>query len=197
MSAENCDQTPLLNFNFLDLFDLKINPKCNDWDKFLEDFLLIRYNYFRSSFQAENVDFVSFFLNLVEGNFLVLKSDLVCESLSNMKRVLMDETIDSTRKMQEMIPDYLQVVNLGRIVIVYLIMSLYNVGVKLNNENVQKFMKIDADLDTTEKPSLRSKIMSFTHIKSMLPKDNSKIDYRGMIDAFISQNKEKNECIIF
>lgn len=193
MSTESYDQSPLLNFNFLSLFDLSISPKCNDWDRFLEDFLLFRYNYFRQSFQVDNIEFMIYFLNLVEGNFLVLKSDLVSESLLNIKRVLMDDTIENIRKLQEIIPDYLQVVNLGRIVIVYLIMSLYNVGIKLNNENIQKFMKNDADLDTTEKPMIRMKIMSFTHIKSMLPKNSSKIDYRGMVNALISKDK----CIIF
>lgn len=174
MSEESFDQTPLFNFKHLEFFGLSITNKCNEWDKYLEEFLLFRFSYFRVFFVEGNVETLAYFLNLMEGNFLVLKCDLICQSIVNMKRIISSEK-DNVTKLKELVPDYLHVVNLSRIVIIQLIQTLFNYKFKLNQDNIQKFMKHDSDLDTREDISVREKIIKYGYVKSRLPTDGSKI----------------------
>ena len=168
------NQTPLFNYSYLEYFDLKINTKCNEWDKFLEEFLLLRFVYFRDSFQKENLDFFAYFTNLLEGSFLILKSDLINDCIYNIKSELLSLNMDSI-KLQRILPEYLQIINLGRIIIVHLIKTLYSNEIKINSEIVQKFMRTDSELDLSEKPNVKNKIMSYNYIKSKMPKDSQRI----------------------
>ena len=167
-------QPPLFDFSYLEYFDLKFTSSASDWDRFLEEFLIVRYAYFRDCFQKNNINFFTFFLNLLEGNFLILKCDLINDAFCSLKRNLLSDEIDS-KKLENAIPDYLQIVNIGRIVIVHLIKTLYKAGVQLNGEIIQKYMKVDSDLDTTEKLNIKNKIMSFNYIKSKMPINDENI----------------------
>jgi hypothetical protein len=63
-------QEPLFNLSGLDFFNLSIRADNAEWDKFLEDILLLRYINFRYSFIYSNMEMVKYFLNLLEGFFL-------------------------------------------------------------------------------------------------------------------------------
>ena len=162
------DQTPLFNLNYLELFGLKINSKCNEWDKFLDDFLMLRYLTMRTAFVEGYIESFSYFLFLVEGNFLMLKCDLISQSVINIKRILCTEKDDNI-KMKLIVPDYLQLVNLGRIVFVFLIQTLYDNKVKINGEAIQKFMVLDSEIDAREKPGIKERIIKFGYVKGKMP----------------------------
>lgn len=172
--AHEFDQSPLFNFSKIEFFGLKFSNKCNDWDKFLEEFLLFRYSYFRVFYVEKNISTLAYFLNLMEGNFLIMKCDLICASIYNIKKIILSEK-DENIKFKEMMPDYIQLVNLARIVIVYLIQLLYNYKIKLNSENITKFMKHDSELDSREDPAIKEKIIKYMHIKMRLPSNGERI----------------------
>ena len=110
----------------------------------------------------------------------MLKCDLINEAMCNIKRTLSSDSSNS-KKLQDLIPDYLQVVNLGRIVIVHLIKTLYKNKINIDNDIVQKYMRVDNDLDSTEKLNIKNKIMNFNYIKAKMPKDNEKISKFNII----------------
>lgn len=63
-------QHPLFDLSYLDLFNLKIAHNNQEWDKFLDDTLLLRYSYMRICFQENNLHFFAYFLNFLEGSFM-------------------------------------------------------------------------------------------------------------------------------
>jgi hypothetical protein len=63
-------QDPLFNLKGLDFFNLSIKPENTEWDKFLEDVLLLRYINFRYAYIYKNMDMIKYYLNLLEGFFL-------------------------------------------------------------------------------------------------------------------------------
>ena len=63
-------QDPLFNLSRLDFFNLGLKPDNMEWEKFLEDMLLLRYTSFRFSFIEKNYESMLYFLTLLEGNFL-------------------------------------------------------------------------------------------------------------------------------
>jgi len=191
-------QAPLFDLSYLDLFDLKINNKnVSDWDRFLDEFLLLRFLYFRNSFQEGNIEFISYFTNLLEGSFLILKSDIINECMFNIKTILTSNEADSI-KLKKIIPDYLQIVNLGRIIIVHLIKTLYSKEIKINNNTIQKYMVSDSELDNTEKKGIKQRIMNFNYIKSHMPQGNQRIEYKTVIEDFMKKVKDEDSgCKIF
>lgn len=175
MSKQSLSQPPLFDYTYLDLFDMKINSRSsNDWDRFLEEFLIVRFLSFRQSFQNENFEFLCYFSNLLESSFIILKSDLLNNTMYNIKTILLSNDPDSI-KLNKLLIEYLHIVNFGRIVIVHLISTLFKSNVSINNEIVQKFMKSDSELDNNEKIKIRNKIMSYKYIKSHLPVGNEEI----------------------
>jgi hypothetical protein len=63
-------QDPLFNLTRLDFFNLTIKSDNLEWEKYLEDMLLLRFINFRFSHIYKNFEMMKYFLNLVEGNFL-------------------------------------------------------------------------------------------------------------------------------
>jgi hypothetical protein len=63
-------QDPLFNLSSLDFFNLSIKSDNLEWEKYLEDMLLLRFINFRFAFIYQNFEMMKYFLNLVEGNFL-------------------------------------------------------------------------------------------------------------------------------
>jgi hypothetical protein len=63
-------QEPYFNLSGIDFFNLEIKNDNNEWEKFLDDVLLLRYINFRYSFQNRNFEFLKVFANLFEGFFL-------------------------------------------------------------------------------------------------------------------------------
>lgn len=179
-------QPPLFDFKYLKYFNMSFE-NSTDWNKFLEEFLIVRYINFRSNFQKENLYYIAFFANLIEGNFLMFKCDIINEAICNMKRTLSSDDI-SLKKMQSLTVDYLQIVNFGRIVIIQLIKNLFKNKINISNTMIQKYMSIESDLDSSEKLNIRNKIMSFEYIKSKMPKSNEKIS---------KQNFKLNNLMIY
>jgi hypothetical protein len=63
-------QEPLFNLNGLEFFNLAMRPDNQEWDRFLEDVLLLRYLNFRHAFINKNTEMLKYFVNLLEGFFL-------------------------------------------------------------------------------------------------------------------------------
>jgi hypothetical protein len=106
-------QEPFFNLSYLDFFGLDITKNNLEWEKFMEDFLLLRFYSFRTSFIEKNYDTMKYFLILVEGNFLVLKSDLVSEILLIIKTKLENKDFNFKK-------EYINFVSLARIIIYFL-----------------------------------------------------------------------------
>ena len=64
------NQEPIFNLTNLEFFNLSLTSDNLEWEKFLDDMLLLRFYYFRLSFIMKNFELVAYFLNLLEGNFL-------------------------------------------------------------------------------------------------------------------------------
>jgi len=64
------NQDPLFNISKLDFFNLSLKPENLEWEKFLEEMLLLRYSSFRFSYLQGNYESMLYFLTLLEGNFL-------------------------------------------------------------------------------------------------------------------------------
>lgn len=64
------NQEPLFNLSRLDFFNLSLKPENLEWEKFLEEMLLLRYSSFRLSYLQSNYESMLYFLTLLEGNFL-------------------------------------------------------------------------------------------------------------------------------
>ena len=118
-------QEPIFNLSYLDFFGLDLNKNNLDWDKFMEDFLLLRFYSFRTSFIEKNYDTMKYFLILVEGNFLVLKSDLISEIVLLMKTKLENHDYNFKK-------EYINFVSLARIIIYFLTELLKEKGIIKN-----------------------------------------------------------------
>lgn len=70
MESNLACQDPLFNLSQIDFFNLSIKSDNLEWEKYLEDMLLLRFINFRFSFIYKNFEMMKYFLNLVEGNFL-------------------------------------------------------------------------------------------------------------------------------
>lgn len=106
-------QDPIFNLSYLDFFGLELNKNNLEWDKFMEEFLLLRFYSFRTSFIEKNYDTMKYFLILVEGNFLVLKSELVSEILLVIKTKLENHDYNFKK-------EYIHFISLARIIIYFL-----------------------------------------------------------------------------
>ena len=63
-------QEPLFNLTRLDFFNLALKSDNLEWEKYLEDMLLLRFYCFRLAYMHKNFDLFKSFLHLLEGNFL-------------------------------------------------------------------------------------------------------------------------------
>ncbi len=70
MESDKLKQEPLFNLTKLDFFNLSIRSDNLEWEKYLEEMLLLRFINFRYSHIYRNYDMMRYFLNLIEGNFL-------------------------------------------------------------------------------------------------------------------------------
>ncbi len=70
MDLNSLSQSPYFDLSDLEFFNLNIRNDNSEWDKFLEDVLLLRFINFRYSFQYKNIEFMKVFVNLLEGFFL-------------------------------------------------------------------------------------------------------------------------------
>jgi hypothetical protein len=116
-------QEPYLNLSGLDFFNLEIRNDNSEWDKFLEDVLLLRYINFRYSFQNRNYEFLKFFANLFEGFFLVIKSDIGCDLMHDLRMKLNNMSENTSY-----ITEYTNIINLSRALFIYIIQLLKDKG---------------------------------------------------------------------
>lgn len=123
MEFNSLIQEPYLNLSGIDFFNLEIRSDNSEWDKFLEDVLLLRYINFRYSFQYKNFEFLKIFANLFEGFFLVIKSDVGSELMHDFRQKLNNKNETST-----FINEYSNVVNLSRALFIYIIQLLKDKG---------------------------------------------------------------------
>lgn len=158
-------QEPFFNLTYLDFFNLDLSKTSTEWEKFIEDFLLLRYYSFRTSFIEKNYDTMRYFLILVEGNFLVLKSELVSEILLVIKTKLENKDYNFKK-------EYINFISLARIIIYFLIELLkekgenyINTEVKFNKDQVKKFFELDSELDNLELPYVKSNLLTYERIK--------------------------------
>jgi hypothetical protein len=98
----------------------------SEWDKFLEDILLLRYINFRYSFQYKNMEFLKVFANLFEGFFLVIKSEVGSELLHDFRQKLNSKTESTT-----LINEYVNIINLSRALFIYIIQLLKDKGINI------------------------------------------------------------------
>jgi hypothetical protein len=70
MEDEIKKQDPLFDLSFLEFFNLAIHGDNLEWDKYIEDMLLLRFINIRYAYINKNYDMILYFLNLIEGNFL-------------------------------------------------------------------------------------------------------------------------------
>jgi hypothetical protein len=70
MEGDLLNQEPLFNLTRLDFFNLALRSDNLEWEKYIDDMLLLRYIYFRYSHIHKNNEMLRYFLNLLEGNFL-------------------------------------------------------------------------------------------------------------------------------
>lgn len=92
---------------------------------------------------------------------------MILDSIHNIKKQIINQGDKSDRDvLKACSPDYLQIINLGRIVFFYVIQFLLDKDVKINMEKVSKFLKHDTELDKTESKHNQSRILPFHYIKS-------------------------------
>jgi hypothetical protein len=63
-------QDPLFNLTNIEFFNLSLRTDNFEWDKFIEEMLLLRFINLRYAHIYKNYDMILYFLNLVEGNLL-------------------------------------------------------------------------------------------------------------------------------
>jgi hypothetical protein len=72
MDIDILKQDPIFNLTRLDFFNLGMTPNNTEWEKYIEDMLLLRFYCFRLCYVERNYDMLKYFLNLLEGNFLYI-----------------------------------------------------------------------------------------------------------------------------
>jgi hypothetical protein len=93
---------------------------------------------------------------------------MVLEIIYNFRKRLATGNPETNHNM-----DYIKIVNLARIILIYTIQLLYDnsiyeniiLDVKLNNNNIQKFLKIDKELDSSEDVHIQSKLLKLEDIR--------------------------------
>ena len=123
MEFNSLVQEPYLNISAIDFFNLEMRSDNSEWDKFLEDILLLRYINFRYSFQYKNFEFLKVFANLFEGFFLVVKSEVGAELIHDFRQKLNSKTENTT-----LINEYANIINLSRALFIYIIQLLKDKG---------------------------------------------------------------------
>lgn len=64
------NQSPLFNLTHCEFFGLSLKADNFEWDKFIEDMLLIKYYSFRMGHRYSDKDTMIYFLHLLEGKFM-------------------------------------------------------------------------------------------------------------------------------
>lgn len=81
---------------------------------------------------------------------------------------------------------YINFINISRVIICYIIQLLCHKNIKLNMEQILKFLKLDSEMDTEEK-GLVDKIVKYETIKKKI--DTQKpIDVQAMMEMFPSND---------
>lgn len=88
--------------------------------------------------------------------------------------------------------DYIYFVNISRVIIFYLIQFLCNRNIRLNIEQILKFIKMDSELDN-EEPGIGDKIVKYDVIKKKIETDK-KLNMQTMLSIFPVANSK--ECIV-
>ena len=91
-------------------------------------------------------------------NFSVLKSDVVLSLIQKMKMHL------SKNELREVDKEYINFVNVSRVIYVYIIQFLCDQGIKLNMEGILKFLKTDSEIDNNE-PGISDCFVKYDAIK--------------------------------
>ena len=85
----------------------------------------------------------------------------------------------SSNKKLNLSHEYVQIVNLARIIFVYIIQLLYDHNVRLNNNLIQKFLILDSELDSLEIKEVKDKLINYDLIRSKVD-TNKRIDLKAM-----------------
>ncbi len=60
-------QDPIFDLSSVNFFGLTFTAENQEWEKFIDDLLLLRFSYFRICYIEGNIEFINYFLNLLEG----------------------------------------------------------------------------------------------------------------------------------
>jgi hypothetical protein len=64
--------------------------------------------------------------------------------------------------------EYIQIVNLSRIIFVYIIQLLYDRDIRLNKPQILKFLELDSELDSEEPKEVSSKLLRYEYVRSKI-----------------------------
>jgi hypothetical protein len=64
--------------------------------------------------------------------------------------------------------EYIQIVNLARLIFVYIIQLLYDKNIRLNANAIQKFLVLDSELDFSESKDITLKLIKYDYINSKI-----------------------------
>jgi hypothetical protein len=64
--------------------------------------------------------------------------------------------------------EYINLVNISRVIYVYIIQLLYDKNIKLNGNVIQKFLVQDSELDLEEKGVVRNKLVKYNDINRIM-----------------------------
>jgi len=128
----------------------------------------------------------AYFLNLLEGNFLIFRSELALDIIYVMRKKLMagDHNLNL---------EYIKIVNISRIVFYYIIQLVLDKSVKLNGNQIAKFLAVDSGLDVLEEVDIRKSLLTFVYIKKKVF-TTERINLKEIFDEKL---KDKINCLIF
>ena len=110
----------------------------------------------------------------------MLKADIILNLTSKMKRLI------EKRDFSEFEKEYVSFVNISRVIIVYIIQLLCDRGIKLNMNQILKFLKLDSEMDTEER-GLTDQFVKYERIKKNID-THKRIDIPLMLNIFPNRN---------
>ena len=75
--------------------------------------------------------------------------------------------------------EYIKIVNISRVIFVFIIQLLYDNNVRLNSTLMQKFLILDSELDNQEKNEVKEKLLSHNKIREEVD-TSKKINLRSL-----------------
>ena len=92
--------------------------------------------------------------------------------------------------------EYIKIVNLARIVFVFIFYLLYEYGVKINTHQIQKFLKSDSEVDNDETKSVSKYLLDYNFLRTKV-NTKEKISKNLKIYFILSRFKEYSKYKVF